>query len=34
MLAAAEKDRIANENKMPGTSKLAMLDDVMAVLRK
>ncbi|WVQ85583.1 hypothetical protein IAT38_007749 [Cryptococcus sp. DSM 104549] len=33
MLKAADKDEEANKNKMPGTAKLAMLDEVMAVLR-
>lgn len=34
MIAAADKDEAANKIKMPGTAKLAMLDEVMAVLRK
>ena len=34
MMAAAEKDRVSNENKQPATAKLAMLDEVMAILRK
>ena len=34
MLSAAERDRVANDNKMPATAKLAMLGEVMAVLRK
>ncbi|WVQ71142.1 hypothetical protein IAR50_000667 [Cryptococcus sp. DSM 104548] len=33
MLAAADKDEAANRAKMPGTAKLAMLDEVMNVLR-
>ncbi|KGB77759.1 transcription factor IWS1 [Cryptococcus deuterogattii R265] len=33
MIAAADKDEAANKIKMPGTAKLAMLDEVMAVLR-
>ncbi|TYJ55878.1 hypothetical protein B9479_003401 [Cryptococcus floricola] len=33
MLAAADKDEAANKVKMPGTAKLAMLDEVMNVLR-
>lgn len=34
MIAAADKDEAANRIKMPGTAKLAMLDEVMGVLRK
>ncbi|WVN85617.1 uncharacterized protein L203_100766 [Cryptococcus depauperatus CBS 7841] len=33
MLTAADKDEAANKVKMPGTAKLAMLDEVMGVLR-
>ncbi|OWZ79553.1 transcription factor IWS1 [Cryptococcus neoformans Bt85] len=33
MIAAADKDEAANKIKMPGTAKLAMLDEVMGVLR-
>lgn len=34
MERAAEKDRVSHENRLPATAKLAMLEDVMAVLRK
>jgi hypothetical protein len=34
MERAAEKDRSSHEKKLPATAKLAMLEDVMAVLRK
>jgi transcription factor SPN1 len=34
MIAAADRDEAANRSKMPATSKLAMLDEVMSVLRK
>ena len=34
MMAAAERDRISNDAKLPATAKLAMLDEVMGVLRK
>lgn len=34
MMLAVDKDRQSNENQMPATAKLAMLDEVMAVLRK
>jgi anti-sigma factor ChrR (cupin superfamily) len=34
MERAAEKDRTSHERKLPATAKLAMLEDVMAVLRK
>jgi len=34
MERAAEKDRNSHEKKLPATAKLAMLEDVMAVLRK
>lgn len=33
MLVAVDRDRISNEQKMPATAKLAMLDEVMNVLR-
>ncbi|RXK34887.1 hypothetical protein M231_07851 [Tremella mesenterica] len=33
MLAAAEKDKASNDAKLPATAKLAMLDEVMSVLR-
>lgn len=34
MIDAAEKDRRSNEAKMPATAKLALLDEVMSILRK
>ena len=34
MQQAADKDRRNNEAKLPATAKLAMLDEVMSVLRK
>jgi hypothetical protein len=34
MMHAVDKDRQSNENQMPATAKLAMLDEVMGVLRK
>lgn len=34
MERAADKDRVSHENRLPATAKLAMLEDVMAVLRK
>jgi hypothetical protein len=34
MMTAVDKDRQNNENQMPATAKLAMLDEVMGVLRK
>jgi hypothetical protein len=34
MVLAAERDRASNEKKLPATAKLAMLDEVMGVLRK
>ena len=34
MIAAAEKDKQSNDAKLPATAKLAMLDEVMGVLRK
>lgn len=34
MMAAAEKDIVANNNKLPATSKLAMLDEVYRALQK
>lgn len=34
MERAAEKDRVSHEARVPATAKLAMLEDVMAVLRK
>ncbi|WVF70699.1 transcription factor IWS1 [Kwoniella sp. CBS 6097] len=33
MIAAADRDEAANRAKLPGTAKLAMLDEVMGVLR-
>ncbi|WVQ65078.1 uncharacterized protein L199_003249 [Kwoniella botswanensis] len=33
MISAADKDEAANRQKLPGTAKLAMLDEVMGVLR-
>ncbi|KAK8865742.1 hypothetical protein IAR55_000888 [Kwoniella newhampshirensis] len=33
MIAAADKDEASNRSKLPGTAKLAMLDEVMGVLR-
>ncbi|WWC60476.1 uncharacterized protein I303_103049 [Kwoniella dejecticola CBS 10117] len=33
MVSAADKDEAANRQKLPGTAKLAMLDEVMGVLR-
>ncbi|WWC87996.1 uncharacterized protein L201_002898 [Kwoniella dendrophila CBS 6074] len=33
MIGAADKDEAANRQKLPGTAKLAMLDEVMGVLR-
>lgn len=33
MLVAADRDRISNEQKIPATAKLAMLDEAMGVLR-
>ncbi|WVR05692.1 hypothetical protein IAU60_002716 [Kwoniella sp. DSM 27419] len=33
MIAAADRDETANRSKLPGTAKLAMLDEVMGVLR-
>ncbi|WRT65848.1 uncharacterized protein IL334_002799 [Kwoniella shivajii] len=33
MISAADKDEAANRQKLPGTAKLAMLDEVMSVLR-
>jgi hypothetical protein len=34
MIAAADKDEESNSKKLPATAKLAMLDEVMGVLRK
>lgn len=34
MIDAAEKDRRSNEAKMPATAKLALLDEVMSMMRK
>ena len=34
MVQAAEKDKRANDAKMPATAKLAMLEEAMGVLRK
>jgi hypothetical protein len=34
MYTAAENDRKANSKKMPATSKLAMLDEVVGALQK
>ena len=34
MIIAAERDKASNDAKTPATAKLAMLDEVMGVLRK
>lgn len=34
MIQAAEKDRASNDQKRPATAKLAMLEEVMGILRK
>jgi hypothetical protein len=34
MIKAAEKDRASNDQKRPATAKLAMLEEVMGILRK
>jgi transcription factor SPN1 len=34
MIVAAERDRALNDQKRPATSKLAMLEEVMGILRK
>ena len=33
-MQAAEKDRVSNDAKRPATAKLAMLEEVMGILRK
>ena len=34
MITAAERDKASNDVKLPATAKLALLDEVMGVLRK
>ena len=34
MITAADRDKSSNDSKLPATAKLAMLDEVMGVLRK
>ncbi len=34
MITAGERDKASNDAKLPATAKLALLDEVMGVLRK